>query len=132
MKKLISICAFFALTGCALIDAYLMKFDNNEYQLITQIRVNSAKFGRECATPNAPGNAIDIADQTELFEKYSEHIPHNVDGYKASKLLNEIAQGLAERYTQPTPVNNMFCKIKYNSIENSAKILQHVIGSKPR
>jgi hypothetical protein len=132
MKPLRILLSVLALNGCAMVDAYLMKYDANEYQLITQIRVNAVRFSKQCASLNAAGNAEAMAEQTELFEKYSEKLPRNVDGYHAAKLLNEIAQGLAERYTQPAPVSAVFCKIKYNSIENSAVVLQTVIGKKPR
>ena len=121
------------LASCAVYDALTMTgFDPNEYRIIAEIRADANRYKLQCDTPTAQANARALADKTQLFEIYSEQIPSNKDGYGASKSLNEIAQGLAERYTQPTPVNNMFCKIKYNSIENSAKILQHVIGNKPR
>jgi hypothetical protein len=122
------------LNGCTAVDAYLMtKFDVNEYQMITQIRVDANRFGKACSNPIvAPVNATQIANETELFEKYSEQLPHNDDSYKAAKALNEIAQGLDNRYSSNTPINLAYCRIKYESIENSAKILQHVIGNRPR
>ena len=50
---------------------------------------------------------------------------------EAAKSLNEIAQGLARRYDTP-PVPTLFCKLKYSSIENSAKVIQHTLGNRPR
>ena len=107
-------------------------FDPNEYRIITEIRVDASYYKDGCANPLiAQTNAVAIAHKTELFEVYSEQIPNNTDGYKAAKSLNEIAQGLAKRYdTLPVPV--LFCKLKYTSIENSARVIQHTIGNRPR
>jgi hypothetical protein len=107
-------------------------FDGNEYQLITQIRVDASRFVKQCGSSSATANATQIAYETEMFEKYSEQLPRNEDGYKASVELNQIAQGLQERYDVGAPVSSTFCRVKYVSIENSAKILQHVLGNRPR
>ena len=85
-----------------------------------------------CANPLiAQTNAVAMAYKTDLFEIYSEQIPGNDDGYKAAKSLNEIAQGLTRRYDIP-PVPPLFCKLKYSSIESSAKVIQHTLGNRPR
>jgi uncharacterized protein YceK len=134
MRRILLLALAVTLSGCTAVEAYLMTpFDGNEYQLITQIRVDANHFGTQCANPLlAQTNATQIANETDLFEKYSEQLPHNDDSYKASKALNEIAQGLSNRYQSGIPVNLTYCRIKYESIENSAKILQHVLGSRPR
>lgn len=134
MKKLLLALSLLSMGGCAAVDAMLMsKFDGSEYHLITQIRVDASEYANGCSNPIlGPSNAIAMAHETELFEKYSEQIPHNDDGYDAAKKLNEIAQGLKSRYGESTPVPPIFCKLKYSSIESSAKVLQHVIGSRPR
>jgi hypothetical protein len=106
-------------------------FDPNEYKIITEIRADAGRYKLQCDTPVAPANARAMADKTQLFEIYSEQIPNNKDGYGASKSLNEIAQGLVKRYDTP-PVPTIFCKLKYGSIENSAQVIQHVIGNRPR
>ena len=134
MKKLLVLTTALLLNGCAVYDAYMQTgFDNNEYLLITQIRTDAQTYKAQCANPMlAEGNAQAIAAKTNLFEKYSELIPRNDNGKAASKSLNEIAQGLAHAYEsgkQPSPV---FCKLKYGSIENSAYVIQHVVGNRPR
>ena len=132
MRKLLLLLVV-SLNGCAIYDSYFMTgFDGNEYQLITQIRVDASRFVKQCGSPSATANAVQIAYETEMFEKYSEQLPRNVDGHKASIELNQIAQGLQERYEVGAPVSSAFCRVKYSSIENSAKILQHVIGDRPR
>ena len=121
------------LSSCAVYDAIMMApFDPNEYRIITEIRVDAAYYKDGCANPLvAQTNAVAMSRKTELYEVYSEQIPNNRDSYNAAKNLNEIAQGLAKRYDTP-PVPALFCKLKYNSIESSAKLIQHVIGNRPR
>ena len=121
------------LSSCAVYDAIMMAgFDPNEYRIITEIRVDASHYKEGCSNPLiAQPNAVALANKTDLFEVYSEQIPNNTDGYKAAKSLNEIAQGLAKRYDTP-PVPPLFCKLKYTSIENGARVIQHVIGNRPR
>lgn len=121
------------LSSCAVYDAIMMtNFDASEYRIITEIRVDASIYKTQCANPLlAQSNATALAYKTELFEKYSEQIPHNDDSYRASKSLNEIARGLADRYKTP-PVPDLFCRLKYSSIENSATVIQHTLGNRPR
>jgi hypothetical protein len=122
------------LPGCTLIDAYLMAgFDPNEYLLITQIRTDAEAAKAQCDNVVASkSNAQAIAGKTQLFERYSEEIPRNDNGVSAAKSLNEIAQGLATRYAGTQPVSPVFCKLKFEGIESSAKVIQHVVGNRPR
>jgi hypothetical protein len=133
MKKLIVIVAFM-LNGCALYDAYMQTgFDNNEYLLITQIRVDAQTYKTQCDNLLlAPQNAFALSARTQLFEVYSEQIPRNDNGKSAAKKLNEIAQGLFLAYGKNPQPSVMYCKLKYTSIENSAAVIQHVVGDRPR
>jgi hypothetical protein len=121
------------LSGCAVYDAIMLTgFDPNEYRIITEIRVDAAHYRDACTNPLlAQTNAQAMAYKTELFEAYSEHIPNNTDGYNASKSLNQIAQGLVKRYDTP-PVPALFCRLKYTSMETSARVIQYTIGNRPR
>ena len=132
MKRLI-VLLLPLLSSCAVYDAITMTgFDPNEYRIITEIRVDANHYKDACVNPLiAQTNAVAIAYKTDLFEIYSEQSPGNDDGYKAAKSLNEIAQGLTRRYDMP-PVPPLFCKLKYSSIENSARVIQHTIGNRPR
>jgi hypothetical protein len=135
MKKLAVVLSVLALNGCAVYDAYMQTgFDNNEYLLITQIRADAQAYKKQCGNHLfAATNAVAISTKTDLFEKYSEQIPRNENGIRASKSLNEIAQGLANSYLDPKgQPSATFCKLKYSSIENSAYVIQHVVGSRPR
>jgi hypothetical protein len=134
MKRLAALLSVLALNGCAVYDAYMMTgFDNNEYLLITQIRVDANTYKTQCDNPLlAPQNALAISSKTHLFEAYSEKIPRNTDGLAAAKKLNDIAQGLSLAYGNKPQPSAMYCKLKYTSIENSAAIIQHVVGARPR
>ena len=134
MKRLAVLLSVLALNGCAVYDAYMMTgFDNNEYLLITQIRVDSSTYKTQCDNPIlAPQNALAIAARTLLFEAYSEKIPRNVNGLAAAKKLNDIARGLSLAYGSNPQPSVMYCKLKYTGIENSAAIIQHVVGARPR
>lgn len=134
MKKLLALISVLALNGCAVYDAYMMTgFDNNEYLLITQIRVDAETYKTQCDNIiMAPQNAIAISAKTRLFEAYSEKIPRNDNGKSAAKKLNEIAQGLSLAYGKDPHPSVMYCKLKYTSIENSAAVIQYVVGDRPR
>jgi hypothetical protein len=133
MKRLCILLVALALNGCALYDALMMtNFDSNEYLLVTQIRTDAQVYKTQCDNPAlAPANAQAIALKTRLFENYSEQIPNNENGIKASVSLNAIAQGLNDAYRNGTP-SVVFCKLKYGGIENAAYVIQHVVGNRPR
>ena len=134
MRKLIMTLLVAALPGCTLIDAYLMAgFDPNEYLLVTQIRTDAEAAKAQCDNVVvSKANAQVMASKTQLFERYSEEIPRNANGVSAARSLNEIAHGLAVRYAGAQPVSPVFCKLKFEGIESSAKVIQHVVGNRPR
>lgn len=133
MKRIAVVLITLALNGCALYDAYFMTgYDANEYMLVTQIRTDAQVYKTQCENPAvAPANAQAIALKTRLFANYSEQIPDNDNGKRASEGLFEIAQGLDAAYKKGTP-SPVFCKLKYGSIENAAYVIQHVVGNRPR
>ena len=134
MKRLLIALSVVALNGCALYDAYMMTgYDANEYLIITEIRTNAGISKAQCDDAVASRlNAMAISNKTSLFQNYEEQIPRNNNGINASRELNKIAQGLKDRYNTNSPVSPSFCKLKFESIENSAKTIQHVIGNRPR
>jgi hypothetical protein len=133
MRKLLLLSLLAVLSSCTVIDAYLMThYDPNEYSGITTIRVDAGQFKTKCDDAVvSKANAERIAYETTAFKLYSENIPKNDDNYKASTALDEIAQGLVDRYNKG-PVSPVFCKLKFGAIENSAGLMQHVIGNRPR
>ena len=70
--------------------------------------------------------------KTNLFKNYSQDIPKNDNVIASSKKLHEIAEGLVQQYEKEGKVSGLFCKLKYTNIENSAALIQHVVGSRPR
>ena len=134
MRKLIAVFALVGLSGCTLVDAYLMtKYDANEYKLAVEIRSDANRYKTECNDAMlSRANAQAIAQKTQLFEHYSEHIPRNDNGASASRNLNEIAQGLVKRYNAGTPVSATFCRLKFEGIEIGATTVQSVLAKRPR
>jgi hypothetical protein len=133
MKRIVLAFSCVLLSSCAVWDAYFMApYDANEYMLITEIRTTAIQYRRQCDNPVlAPINAQAMANRTELYEKYEEQIPRNDNGIKASRALNEIAQGLNTAYVKGL-VSSVFCKLKYNNIEHSAELIQRVTAGRPR
>jgi hypothetical protein len=132
MKKVL-LALTILLSGCTAIDAYMMtKYDNNEYSQITAIRSQARLFKTQCNDAVvSKSNADKLANATQLFSMFSEHIPHNKEMSSASKSLDVIAQGLSAQYKNDK-VSPVFCKIKFENIETSAEKMQTVIGGRPR
>jgi hypothetical protein len=134
MKKLLLALIVVSISGCALVDAYLMThYDPNEYKLITDIRAEAQLYKSQCDNAEvSKTNAEKLANDTQLFVLYSEHIPRNELLITSSKDLQSIARGLADQYSKANKVSPTFCKIKFNSIETSADKMQSVIARRPR
>jgi len=122
-----------SLSGCAAVDALLMgKYDNNEYQLITTVRYDAQLASGNCADEAASrASANQVAYTTGLYALYESDRAHNEDSVKASKALDEIAQELKKRYNSGEKINALYCRLKFESIENSAALIQHVQGKRP-
>ena len=133
MKKLI-VFLFPLLASCTIYDSLLMtKYDPNEYLLITEIKVDATDYLQQCEDVSKSRlNAMALSYKTKMFAAYSEHLPNNGDGIKAATALNEIAQGLKDRYNSGDKVSLLFCKLKFEGIEHSADTIQHVLGNRPR
>ena len=116
-----------------MLDAYLMApYDANEYLQITEIRVMAGQYRQQCDSfQTSAVNAQDITRRTMMFERYSEYIPRNENGFKAARALNEIAQGLNTAYGKGI-ISATFCRLKYNNIEQAAEIIQRTTAGRPR
>ena len=134
MKKLLIALVVSLMSGCALVDAYLMThYDPNEYQSITDIRADAQQYKSQCANDEASKiNAAKLAVSTQRFVLFSEHVPRNENMIAASNQLNDMAKGLVDQYAKPAKVSAIFCKIKFESIETSADKMQKVIAGRPR
>lgn len=135
MKKLLLILTI-TLTGCATfndaLDAFLMKYDNNEYKLITEIRTKAGIAKDKCSdSVESKRVAKELAYTSSFLMHYAEHLPHNKPIQQATVDLNDMVKGLSEKYDSGV-VSPVFCKIKFKNIEDSANIMQKSEGNKPR
>lgn len=133
MKRLLFLPLVTLLSSCALIDAYLMtKWDPNEYKAITDIRAEAQLYKTQCANELISiTNANKLAFSTRAFVLYSEQVPRNDNVKNASVALDKIAQGLANQYNT-SKVSTLFCKLKFENVENNAATMQKIIGARPR
>lgn len=133
MKKIAALIVVSMLTGCTAIDAFLMKYDPNEYQQIAEIRTTAYLGKSSCDNPALAKQQADIiANKTVTFKQFVEYLPHNDKVISASVDLDKIAQGLKDQYNKTDKVSPAFCKIKFQAIEKSAETMQKTIGDKPR
>lgn len=137
IKKIIALVIVSALAGCStintLVESYLMKYDTNEYNLITDIRTTAKLSKTSCAdNEQSIKNAQLLSNKSVNFVNYVEYLPHN-NKVKASSIeLNQMIQGLNDRYKKADKVSITFCNIKFESIEHNAETMQKIIGAKPR
>jgi outer membrane biogenesis lipoprotein LolB len=133
MKKLLLVSAVALLSGCTLLDAYLMKYDPNEYQQISDIRTTASIAKTQCDNPlMSVSNATIISNKTLGFVQFTQYLPRNDKVKSASIELDKMAQGLKAQYDKSDKVSPMFCKLKFSGIETSAETIQRVVGDKPR
>lgn len=123
-----------ALSGCSVLDAYLMThYDPNEYQIITSIRADAQQHKKTCDNVEVSRhNSQRLAASTQMFVLYSEHIPRNIDVIESSKSLHAMAQSLADQYVKNDKVSSVFCRLKFENIEAGAENMQKTIGGRPR
>jgi len=132
--KIISATAIaFLLSGCTAIDAFLMKYDPNEYQQIADIRTTAYLSKESCSNPaQAKTQSELLANKTLTFRQFVQYLPRNDKVISASVELDKIAQGLKDQYVKNDKVSPAFCRIKFQSVETSAESMQKVIGDKPK
>jgi hypothetical protein len=135
MKNLLLVTVLL-LSGCAtfndLMDAYLMKYDTNEYKLITEIRTKSESAKNNCSDLiESKRIAKELAYTSTFLMHYAEHLPHNKSIQHATVELNDMVKGLADKYDSGS-VSPVFCKIKFTNIEESANRMQQSEGKKPK
>lgn len=132
MKLLIPV--IFLLSGCTIVDAYLMaKFDPNEYQLITQIKSVAETGVKNCDNREKMNRVVEYINlKGTEFKNYTFYIPNNKKANELSVDLYKEIDGLNARYAKPDKISTTYCKTKMLTIEQSAETIQEVIGDKPR
>jgi hypothetical protein len=133
MKRLLLVCAIFALSGCTVFDAYFMaKYDTNEYALINDIKTKA-----QVAEENCANNLLVTTQVNELyiksleFKNFATHIPRNEDSVKLSNKLLILTKDAKDQFNKSV-VSNFYCKAKLEQIVKSADTMQQAIGKKPR
>ena len=133
MKRLLIVCAIFALSGCAVIDAYFMaKYDTNEYALINDIKTKAQVAEENCANNLLVTTQVnELYIKTLEFKNFATHIPRNEDSIKLSNKLLILTKDAKDQFNK-SAVSNFYCKAKLEQIVKSADTMQQAIGKKPR
>ena len=133
MKRLVLICATFALSGCIVFDAYFMaKYDTNEYALVNDIKTKA-----QVAEENCENNLLVTTQVNELyiksleFKNFATHIPGNEDSIKLSNKLSSLTKDTKDQFNK-SAVSSFYCKSKLEQIVKSTDTIQQAIGKKPR
>ena len=119
MKKLIAVCAFFALTGCASIMEYIpSSWDANQAKSITDIQQQVRHF--DCKADLKP-QVDQLAKNVEWFDIYSQTKPTR-DINKLTGTIKDTVKELQERVAKG-PVSPLYCDLKKKIIQQQADIL---------
>jgi PBP1b-binding outer membrane lipoprotein LpoB len=119
MKRLVSVCAFFALTGCANIMEYIpSSWDVNQAKVITDIQQQSRNF--DCKAELAP-QIKRLSQDVEWFDIYTKTKPTR-DIAKLTGTITDTVKELQERVAKG-PVSPLYCDLKKKIIQQQADIL---------
>lgn len=134
MKTLFALFLTMSLSGCALIDAYLMaKYDTTEYSLVNKIKTKAELSVDDCKDVKKSKENADILYFTAIeLRNFSTNIPRNEETTKLAGNLVELTKQGREQYAKDSNVSETFCKLKLQQIGRSAEVAQKVIGKKPR
>jgi len=136
MKKYLILLLMPLLSSCALttigtnaIDAFTMAhFDNNEYQIITEMRTVSQLV--ECGNKESVKDATNkLWFYTNELQNYSQYIPKNDKSYKMAQSLVEIVKGLHDKNGE---MGKLYCEEKFKVILTTTENIQKATGAKPR
>ena len=111
------------------------RFDNNEYFLINSIRT-TAEIGVDYCGTNAVKQLIPNMWVKSLeLKNYASDIPGNGPMIEMSIKLHDMITGLNTRYktvVESVEPSTSYCTLKFKSIIRDSKIIQRVVGDKPR
>ena len=119
MKKVIAICAFFALTGCAnIMEMIPSKWDVNQARAITDIQQQTRHF--DCKADLKP-QVDQLAKNVEWFDIYSQTKPtHDIN--KLTGVIKDTVKELQDRVAKG-PVSPLYCDLKKKIIQQQVDIL---------
>ena len=119
MKRLIAVCAFFALTGCASIMEYIPSgWDVNQSKVITDIQQRARHF--DCKADLAL-QVNQLAKDVEWFDIYAKTKPTR-DIAKLTGTMTNTVNELQDRVAKG-PVSPLYCDLKKKIIQQQADIL---------
>jgi PBP1b-binding outer membrane lipoprotein LpoB len=119
MKKLLIVCSFFALTGCASIMEMIPSgWDVNQAKVITDIQLQVRHF--DCKADLAP-QVNKLAQDVEWFDIYAKTKPTR-DIAKLTGTITDTVKELQERVSKG-PVSPLYCDLKKKIIQQQADIL---------
>jgi hypothetical protein len=119
MKKLLIVCAFFALTGCASIMEMIPSgWDVNQAKVITDIQQQVRHF--DCKAELTP-QVNKLAQDVEWFDIYAKTKPTR-DIAKLTGTITDTVKELQDRVAKG-PVSPLYCDLKKKIIQQQADIL---------
>jgi PBP1b-binding outer membrane lipoprotein LpoB len=119
MKRLIAVCVFFALTGCASIMEMIPSgWDVNQAKVITDIQQQVRHF--DCKAELAP-QVNKLAQDVEWFDIYAKTKPTR-DIAKLTGTITDTVKELQDRVSKG-PVSPLYCDLKKKIIQQQADIL---------
>ena len=119
MKKLVSVCAFFALSGCAsIMDMIPSGWDANQAKVITDIQVEVRHF--DCRAELKP-QVDQLARDVEWFDIYAKTKPTR-DIAKLTGTVTDTVKELQDRVAKG-PVSPMYCDLKKKIIQQQVDII---------
>lgn len=134
MKKAFILVTLFYISGCSLLDKFMIApYDNNEYGLVNKIRTTAQLSKKDCVDRNVMKmNSNTIFALSSEMKNFSQYLPKNDQSIKPISQLYTMTEELHKRYEAEDPVNKTYCELKLTSIEESAEIIQKAIGKRPR
>jgi hypothetical protein len=119
MKRLLAVCAFFALSGCAsIMEKIPSRWDANQAKVITDIQLQTRHFdckGDQVAQLNA------LSLNVEWFDIYAKTKPTK-DIAKLTGTVTTTVKEYQDRL-KAGPVSPMYCDIKLKIIKQQTDIL---------
>jgi PBP1b-binding outer membrane lipoprotein LpoB len=119
MRKLLVVCAFFALSGCAsIMDMIPSGWDANQAKVITDIQVEVRHF--DCRADLKP-QVDQLARDVEWFDIYAKTKPTR-DIAKLTGTVTDTVKELQDRVAKG-PVSPMYCDLKKKIIQQQVDII---------
>jgi hypothetical protein len=119
MKKILLLCAFFALTGCSTIKDYIPSgWDANQARVITDIQLEVRHF--DCKADLKP-QVDQLARDVEWFDIYAKTKPTR-DIAKLTGTITDTVKELQDRVNKG-PVSPLYCDLKKKIIQQQTDII---------